>query len=143
MTVRYRPRTPRKATDDYKVGYKKPPKGTQFKKGQSGNPNGRPKKSKNANKLAHDLLNEEMQFTENGELQSASKREVTLRTQTAKAVKGDHRATDRVLAMDDAHQAREQQATNSTKSREELSAAAQAILAQFSGKELQYDPPTE
>ena len=26
---------------DYEVGYGKPPKGTQFKKGQSGNPNGR------------------------------------------------------------------------------------------------------
>jgi len=143
MTVRYRPRTPQKAADDYKVGYKKPPKGAKFKKGQSGNPNGRPKKSKNANKLAHDLLNENMQFTENGELQSATKREVALRTQTAKAVKGDHRATDRVLAMDDAHQAHEHQAANSTKSREELSAAAQAILIQFSGKDLQYDPPSE
>lgn len=28
----------------YKVGYKKPPKKTQFKKGKSGNPKGRPKK---------------------------------------------------------------------------------------------------
>lgn len=27
--------------DDYKVGYKKPPKATQFQKGKSGNPNGR------------------------------------------------------------------------------------------------------
>ena len=30
---------------DKKVGYKKPPKKTQWKKGQSGNPKGRPKKS--------------------------------------------------------------------------------------------------
>src|ERR1700748_300131 len=29
---------------DDKVGYKKPPKGTRFKKGKSGNPKGRPKK---------------------------------------------------------------------------------------------------
>jgi hypothetical protein len=27
--------------DDYAVGYKKPPKHSQFKKGQTGNPNGR------------------------------------------------------------------------------------------------------
>ena len=27
---------------DYEVGYGKPPKHTQFKRGQSGNPNGRP-----------------------------------------------------------------------------------------------------
>lgn len=30
--------------EDYEVGYRKPPKETRFKKGQSGNPNGRPKK---------------------------------------------------------------------------------------------------
>ncbi len=29
--------------DDYEVGYGKPPKNTQFKKGKSGNPKGRPK----------------------------------------------------------------------------------------------------
>jgi hypothetical protein len=32
-------------TDDYKVGYGKPPKATQFPKGQSGNPRGRKLKS--------------------------------------------------------------------------------------------------
>ena len=29
---------------EYEIGYKKPPKDKQWKKGQSGNPNGRPKK---------------------------------------------------------------------------------------------------
>jgi len=29
---------------DYDVGYKQPPRATQFQKGQSGNPNGRPRK---------------------------------------------------------------------------------------------------
>jgi hypothetical protein len=33
--------------DDYKVGYCKPPKDTRFTKGQSGNPDGRPKGAKN------------------------------------------------------------------------------------------------
>ena len=34
----------KKKTDDYEVGYKKPPKSGQFVKGQSGNPSGRKKK---------------------------------------------------------------------------------------------------
>lgn len=33
--------------DEYEVGYGKPPKNTQFKKGKSGNPRGRPPKDKN------------------------------------------------------------------------------------------------
>ncbi len=31
-------------SDDYEIGYGKPPKHTRFRKGQSGNPQGRPKK---------------------------------------------------------------------------------------------------
>lgn len=42
----------------YEVGYKKPPKHSQFKKGQSGNRKGRPKGSKNAKQLVHDIANE-------------------------------------------------------------------------------------
>jgi hypothetical protein len=34
---------PHKRKSDYEVGYGKPPKKSQFKKGRSGNPNGRPK----------------------------------------------------------------------------------------------------
>ena len=41
------------------MSYKKPPKATQFKKGQSGNPKGRPpKKQPKPNTLADDLIQE-------------------------------------------------------------------------------------
>jgi DNA modification methylase len=38
---------PQNDEPEEKVGYRKPPRRTQFKKGQSGNPKGRPRKSKN------------------------------------------------------------------------------------------------
>jgi hypothetical protein len=41
------PHLPKTETADYEVGYGKPPKETRFKPGQSGNPRGRPKGSKN------------------------------------------------------------------------------------------------
>jgi hypothetical protein len=42
---------------DYKVGYKKPPAETQWKKGQSGNPGGRPPKSETSAILHGEELN--------------------------------------------------------------------------------------
>jgi hypothetical protein len=42
-------------SDDYPVGYGKPPASTQFRKGQSGNRSGRPK---GTNNLKTDLLEE-------------------------------------------------------------------------------------
>lgn len=46
--------------DDYEIGYKKPPKNGQFKKGQSGNPKGRPTGSKNKKKVFNDILSQEI-----------------------------------------------------------------------------------
>jgi hypothetical protein len=43
---------------DYDVGYAKPPKATQFKKGTSGNPKGRPRKSQSHQAIASRVLNE-------------------------------------------------------------------------------------
>lgn len=47
----------RRKIEPYEVGYKKPPKHTQFKPGQSGNPKGRPKGSKNTKTLFLETAN--------------------------------------------------------------------------------------
>lgn len=130
--TRYRPRTPRKNSDDHEVGYKKPPKSSQFKKGQSGNPKGRPKNSKNANKHAHDVFNEAVSFTENGEAKTTTRRELAVRTQADKALKGDHRAADRMFSMDDAYQARQaEQANEARTSTEDMLEADRLILERY------------
>src|SRR5258707_14185668 len=51
---------------DYEVGYRKPPGHTRFKKGQSGNPKGRPAGAKNLSTLLSEALNEPVVVTENG-----------------------------------------------------------------------------
>ena len=54
--------------EEYRTGYKKPPKQTQFKKGQSGNPKGRKKTSKNfAESFVKELFTT-IQIKENGEI---------------------------------------------------------------------------
>jgi len=60
---------------DYEVGYGKPPRNTQFKKGQSGNPRGRPSGSKNLATLVSVALNEPVIVVENGGRRKITKRE--------------------------------------------------------------------
>jgi len=76
-------------TDDYEVGYGKPPKKSQFQKGVSGNPTGRPKKARDlgatlvreANSLAPIIDN-------NGQKVRISKHEVAVKVLLNGAMKG-------------------------------------------------------
>ncbi len=84
---------------DYEVGYKKPPKSTQFQPGQSGNPKGRPKGVKN---LATDLEEELEQFVvvhEGNQTLKVTKQRAMLKSLFAKALKGDVRATSALITL--------------------------------------------
>jgi uncharacterized protein (UPF0216 family) len=70
-----------------------PPKENQFKKGQSGNPKGRPKGSKNRFKLLNDIANEKVKVVqEDGTVIKISKTELMLLQAVNKASKGDLKA---------------------------------------------------
>lgn len=84
--------------DDIEVGYGRPPRGTQFKKGASGNPRGRPR---GANSFKSDLaaeLQEKLTVTENGKERRISKQRAFVKTLTAAAIKKDIRAVNALLA---------------------------------------------
>jgi hypothetical protein len=83
----------------YKVGYGKPPKARQFKRGKSGNPKGRPKGSLN---LATDLtaeLGEQITVREDGRSRKISKQRALIKSLMAKALQGDIRAMASLLAL--------------------------------------------
>ncbi len=65
--------------NDYDVGYGKPPKQTQFQKGQSGNPKGRPKRSQNMSTLLYEELGRKIQVTENGQTKTMTARQAMVR----------------------------------------------------------------
>jgi Family of unknown function (DUF5681) len=83
---------PHEDRDDYQVGYGKPPCHTQFKKGQSGNPRGRPSGSKNLATLVSEALNETVIVAEDGGRRKISKRQAIIKQLVNRSAKADWRA---------------------------------------------------
>ena len=87
-------------SDEEAVGYRNPPRHSRFKPGQSGNPNGRPKGSKNIATIVREVLAEEISVGQRGIETKLPKREVIVRKQVEKALRGDQRAAEYVLKLD-------------------------------------------
>lgn len=86
-------------SDDYEVGYKKPPRHAQFKRGQSGNLRGRPKGTKNLRTDLEEELQEAVIVKEGETRKSVSKQRAMVKSLMAKAMQGDTRAANTILNM--------------------------------------------
>ena len=83
----------------YEVGYAKPPQYTRFRKGQSGNPKGRPKGLQSFARLARQAFNEKIAIKENGERRTITKLQAALKQLANKAASGDAAAIREVLRL--------------------------------------------
>ena len=79
------------------VGYGKPPKHTRFKKGQSGNPKGRPKGTCNFKTDVQAMLKSPVKITNNGRVSQMSTQRASLETLRAKGFGGHQRSLEQVL----------------------------------------------
>ena len=83
----------------YAVGYRKPPTHSRFKKGKSGNPKGRPKGSRNFSTDVKATLEESIRVTSHGKAKTVSTQLAALLRLREKALSGDARALDGLLAL--------------------------------------------
>ncbi len=77
---------------DYDVGYKKPPRHTRFQPGQSGNPRGRPRGTKNLKTDLIEELGEKIVVREGDRSHKVSKQRALLKSVVNRAIQGDARA---------------------------------------------------
>jgi uncharacterized protein DUF5681 len=74
------------------IGYRRPPKTTQFKKGKSGNPRGRPRGRRDIGNVLIDVTGQKIAVTENGRTRRMPALEVMLRRLTNAALQDDQPA---------------------------------------------------
>ena len=110
---------------DYEVGYGKPPLHTRFKKGQSGNPRGRPRGAKNLTTLVSDALDQLVVVTENGRRREISKRHLGIAQLVNKFAMAEPNATRILLGM---LQDGERRAASAPDERPSLGAADKLVI---------------
>ena len=85
---------------NFRIGKGRPPQSTRWKRGQSGNPKGRPKGAKNLATIFNDALNQKFEIQEKGKTRMITAREGIVRRVINEALKGNIKATAFVLAKE-------------------------------------------
>ena len=109
------------------VGYGRPPKATQFKKGKSGNPKGRPKGSRTIGAVLQEILQQKIAVTENGKTRRVPALEVMLRRLANDAMRNEPTALKLMLSLYD----RYGESPEAGIRLDEILAEDKAILAKF------------
>lgn len=74
---------------EYRVGFKNPPKNTRFRKGMSGNPKGRPKRRPSNQESFHEIFSRKVTAIVDGKKTSIDGKEALFLTLRSKTSKGD------------------------------------------------------
>ena len=114
-------------SDDQDNGHRNPPKAHRFKRGQSGNPRGRPKGTRNLSTDLTQLLKKRIRVHEDGETRHISRQEAILLSLYSKAVRGEVRAIMSILTM----LMKLEPATASKPDQDEVSQRDQAIIEDY------------
>jgi hypothetical protein len=83
----------------YDVGYGRPPERTRFKPGQSGNPKGRPKGRQHTNNELRAIFESRIPIQDGANRRNVTRLAAVLLKQWERAIRGDQRAAQGVLAV--------------------------------------------
>ncbi|SRR5260370_28414782 len=81
------------------IGYKHPPQAHQFRRGQSGNPNGRPKGARNFKSELREELSELIRVRDGDREVEVSKQRALIKRLVASAIEGNERAAATLLGI--------------------------------------------
>jgi hypothetical protein len=118
-------------SDDDNVGYKRPPKHTRFKPGQSGNKRGLHKPVPTLKTDLIEELNEVIRVREGGHEKKITKQRAIIKALVAAALQGNIRAATALVALCDRAFGNERQADQSPAAPDDLE-----ILAEYVGREV-------
>jgi hypothetical protein len=88
-----------KKTGGNSVGYGRPPVQSQFKPGQSGNPSGRRRGSKNLHSIVRQSLTKKVTIREGDKIYKVTQFEAIMRNLALNAMKGDPKAIKTMLTL--------------------------------------------
>ncbi len=94
---------PRGESPDYAIGRGKPPRHKRFKPGQSGNPGGRPKGSRNFKTILQEILEAGIELTENGRKRKVTLVAALIKRQAQEGLRGNMRAIENLLDRYERH----------------------------------------
>jgi hypothetical protein len=120
----------RSKSADYVVGYRRPPKATQFTAGKSGNPRGRPRGSRPVGAILQEIIQQKVSVTEGGKTRRIPALEVMLRRLANDAMRSDQRAIKLLLSLVD----RYAESPETALQLRDMLAEDEAILAQYLGE---------
>jgi len=86
-------------SENEKVGYKRPPKSTRFRPGESGNPAGRPKRPKTLFAALNEELERAVTLRESGQQIIVTKKEALVRDLLRQAISGNLRAHSIIFSL--------------------------------------------
>ena len=128
------PTTESEDSGSHGVGYRKPPRHTQFKPGQSGNPRGRPKNPTAFDELMEKELGQIVTVREGDQARRLSKRSVIVKQVVKKAMEGEDRALRSLLTLLSSAKGEKQKSTatdDADHGSAPLTETEKAILAEY------------